>query len=204
LTKHYEFSQQSQYIDQELTVPFVLTLLLNKVVRPIVKSILLPVMKSITTLARSKDQSAVQLAGLAGKIFFRATRAYTNSATDITNEIIKTMPTFLRQTLDAARSERNTWGMKLPAFKLYNRILKIMTDVGNKSPDSLKRSARDILTVLRTSIGRDASTTGLLLPNDTIALTFDNLGKGTLTLKNCIFQDLRNLYISLCALYTSL
>ena len=177
MTKHYEFSQQSQYIDQELTVPFVLTLLLNKVVRPIVKSILLPIMKSITTLARSKDQSAVQLAGLAGKIFFRATRAYTNSATDITNEIIKTMPTFLRQTLDVARSERNTWGMKLPAFKLYNRILKIMTDVGNKSPDSLKRSARDILTVLRTSIGRDASTTGLLLPNDTIALTFDNLGK---------------------------
>jgi hypothetical protein len=191
LSKNYEIAptnvvEMDNSVDQ---IPVILRKIVKQLIGPLVKIVLLPVMRNITKLLKRVDDDTfandcIELARVVGKILFRTTRAYTECSPQILTEVVQCIPKFMNCVLEASRTAYgnnggiiNIWSNENSSiWRLYNRILKILNDVENKNPILLKRHARDILTILRGSVRVPTNVTKWSLPDKTLALSFDNIG----------------------------
>ena len=210
-SKHYEFVVADSSDD---TTPLVLIQLVEDVVTPVVKKCLLPVLQHFATCSKVAGEhsslgggsectaSCVEVARLAAKILFRSTRAYPHVGTTLISRVLKQVPTFMTSFIASSKVQTKESSMLFaPHWKLYNRVLKILIDVENKTPELLQgRMIRDVLDILKSSVrvgrgggeggrgrerereresgdsGDSGDTFQWEMPDKTTALSFDNIG----------------------------
>jgi hypothetical protein len=170
ISQKYEFA-----LGDDAWVPPTVQRLIHCLVKPMIKQIALPVMRNVRVILQSTNTASIALAHLCLEIFFRATRAFPQSAPELWSEIIKAMPKCMNCILEGSRT--STWDATTTTsvWELYNRMLTMLNDVENKNPQLLKRQAREVLNILVASV-RLSSNTAWCLPDKTVALSFDNMG----------------------------